>query len=154
NQSPAPTVAGYIAARINRQTGVTNEIYPASNWMVRPHDSNDQIPPNLFLVAGDGNLELLAAPIAYYSNAPFPAGAWGAVHRWIRELAEDLAGTSGKWTVFVDTNPSFAIYTELAMVAADKLIVPFNADDSSRHAVSAITRLLYGAGAANPVYDR
>ncbi len=40
------------------------------------------------------------------------------------------------------------------MIAAQKLLVPFNADDSSRHAVSAIFRLLYGAGKANPVYDK
>jgi hypothetical protein len=40
------------------------------------------------------------------------------------------------------------------MIGASKLIIPFNADDSSRHAVSAIFRLLYGAGKANPVYDK
>ena len=154
NRFPAPTIAGYITERIKRQTGVSDRIHPATDWVVKPCEYNNNLPCNLFLVAGDGNLELLAAPIAYYSNAQFPAGAWGAVHRWVRELTDEIAGNEGNWTVFVDTNPSFAIYTELAMIAADKLIVPFNADDSSRHAVSAIARLLYGAGTANPVYDQ
>lgn len=46
--------------------------------------------------------------------------------------------------VFIDTNPSFSIYTELAISAGDKLIVPVNADDSSRVATNALFILLHG----------
>jgi len=46
--------------------------------------------------------------------------------------------------VFIDCNPSFSIYTELAMSAADKLIIPFSADGSSKRAVRAVLALLYG----------
>lgn len=157
NQDPAPTIAGYLANRINRQVGLqlpNEDLSARDSWTVRPFDFNDLIPSNLYLIPGDGNLELLAAPIAYWSNAQFPAGAWGAVHKWVRELTEEITQGKQSWTVFIDTNPSFSIYTELAMIASEKLIIPFNADDSSRHAVSAITRLLYGAGSANPVYDK
>jgi cellulose biosynthesis protein BcsQ len=154
NQTPAPTIAGYIASRIIKQADNRQDTPPISHWVSHPCDHNPSIPANLFLIAGDGNLELLAAPVAYYSNAQFPENAWGSVHVWIRELADEVTKDEVAWTIFIDTNPSFAIYTELAMIAADKLIVPFNADDSSRHAVSAIARLLYGAGTANPVYDR
>jgi len=151
-QTPAPTIAGYIDERINLLAGTATA--RGTDWHKQVSKENAQLPSNLYLVAGDGNLELLAAPIAYYANAQFPAGVWGAVHKWVAELIAEITKGNKRWTVFVDTNPSFSIYTELAMVAGDKLLVPFNADDSSRHAVSAIFRLLYGAGKANPVYDK
>jgi chromosome partitioning protein len=49
-----------------------------------------------------------------------------------------------KSTVFIDCNPSFSIYTELAMSASDRLIIPFSADGSSKRAVGAVLSLLYG----------
>lgn len=152
-RDPAPTIAGYIAERIK---GGTNppEAIDAGSWCLQVSKFNTNLPSNLHLVAGDGNLELLAAPISYYANAQFPDGAWAAVHSWVRELTEAATKGGGKWTVLIDCNPSFAIYTELALIAADKLLIPFNADDSSRHAVSAIVRLLYGEGKSNPVFDK
>ena len=39
------------------------------------------------------------------------------------------------WVVFIDTNPSFSIFTEMAIVAAQRLIIPANADDFSREAI-------------------
>lgn len=152
-QTPAPTIAGYIDERINLLAG-TIRTPATSNWAIQVSDENEALPGNLYLVAGDGNLELLAAPIAYFANAQFPQGVWGSVHRWVLELIQSITAGPDEWTVFIDTNPSFSIYTELAMIGASKLLVPFNADDSSRHAVSAIFRLLYGAGKANPVYDK
>lgn len=152
-RDPAPTIAGYLAERIKGGTNAPGEI-DAKLWCHRVSEFNSKLPSNLHLVSGDGNLELLAAPISYYANAQFPAAAWAAVHNWVRELTDAITKGDGQWTVLIDSNPSFAIYTELAMIAADKLLIPFNADDSSRHAVSAIVRLLYGVGKANPVYDK
>ena len=56
------------------------------------------------------------------------------------------------WLVILDTNPSFSIYTELAISAADRLIVPVNADDSSRVATNAMFILLHGQTPPHPVY--
>lgn len=154
-QSPAPTIAGYIDERINRLAGTRTGASETTRWMHQVSTKNSALPSNLYLVAGDGNLELLAAPVAYFANAQFPAGVWGAVHKWVADLISTLtADNQEQWTVFVDTNPSFSVYTELAMIATKKLLVPFNADDSSRHAVGAIFRLLYGVGKANPLYDK
>ena len=153
-QAPAPTIAGYIDERINLLAG-TLTAPSGTVWTHQVSTENSELPTNLFLVAGDGNLELLAAPVAYFANAQFPVGVWGAVHKWVKELIQRITSSEEEqWTIFIDTNPSFSIYTELAMIGAGKLLVPFNADDSSRHAVSAIFRLLYGAGKANPVYDK
>ena len=41
-------------------------------------------------------------------------------------------------------NPSFSIYTELALSASDRLIIPFSADGSSKRAVRAVLALIYG----------
>lgn len=152
-RDPAPTIAGYIAERIKGGTNPPAQI-DGGLWCHQVSNINTNLPSNLHLVPGDGNLELLAAPISYYANAQFPAAAWAAVHSWVRELTDAITEGDEKWMVFIDSNPSFAIYTELAMIAADKLLIPFNADDSSRHAVSAIVRLLYGVGKANPVFDK
>ena len=152
-RDPPPTIAGYIAERIKGGTNPPGEI-DGGLWCHQVSKINTNLPSNLHLVPGDGNLELLAAPISYYANAQFPAAAWAAVHSWVRELTDAITKGDGNWTVLIDSNPSFAIYTELAMIAADKLLIPFNADDSSRHAVSAIVRLLYGVGKANPVFDK
>jgi chromosome partitioning protein len=68
------------------------------------------------------------------------------VHSWISDLIEDIRQS---WnvtdsTVFIDCNPSFTVYTELAMSASDRLIIPFSADGSSKRAVRAVLALLYG----------
>jgi hypothetical protein len=54
--------------------------------------------------------------------------------------------------VFVDTNPSFSIYTELAVSTVDRLITPVNADDSSRVATNAMFILLHGQNPPHPIY--
>lgn len=36
-----------------------------------------------------------------------------------------------KWVVFIDTNPGFSIYTKLAILGAEQLIIPFMPDEFS-----------------------
>ncbi|MEW6283316.1 MAG: ParA family protein [Candidatus Eremiobacterota bacterium] len=141
-----PTIAGYVRTRIqspydNPRTG--------SNGLLTPNSLNPNIPANLYLVPGDEELELLSSRV---SNAcrPGPDDAWAKVHRWVTDLIEDLKVYLNTWnlTVFLDCNPSFTVYTELALSSADHLIVPFTADGSSKRAVSTVIRLLYGNGAS------
>ena len=54
-------------------------------------------------------------------------------------------------TIFIlDCNTSFAIYTQLALAAAENLIIPFTPDDSSRRAVENVVALLYSNGIGDP----
>ena len=46
----------------------------------------------------------------------------------------------------IDCNPSFSPYTELAMMAAECLIIPCSSDGSSARAIDNIGSLLYGIG--------
>lgn len=77
------------------------------------------ISSNLYLLSGDGNLELMAPAINdEASRTPFPglADPWQWVHLIFKRMVDGLDQQS--WTVFFDTNPSFAIYTELAICGA------------------------------------
>ena len=55
--------------------------------------------------------------------------------------------------VFIDTNPSFAIYTQIALAASERLIVPVMADDSSRRALRNIFSLVYGLNMPSAIYN-
>ena len=53
-------------------------------------------------------------------------------------------GDSRGWVVFIDTNPSFTVYTEIALLAAQRLIIPANADDFSREDLKSLLHSVYG----------
>jgi chromosome partitioning protein len=94
---------------------------------------------------GDEALEVQTSRVANATN-PRPTDAWRIVHSWISDLIADIrqSWNGTRSTVFIDCNPSFSIYTELAMSASDRLIIPFSADGSSKRAVRAVLALLYG----------
>lgn len=142
NQAPRKTISGYIEDRIlspyvNPQTG--------STYIVGVSQQNSAVPANLFLVPGDEQLEIQASRVLG-ATAPGPTDAWRIVHTWISELIKDVQRlwSQEDTTVFIDCNPSFSIYTELALSASDRLIIPFSADGSSKRAVRAVLALLYG----------
>jgi cellulose biosynthesis protein BcsQ len=141
-KSPRRTIAGYIDERV-RSPYVSPKV--GAKFVLKAHDFNPSVPRNLFLVVGDEGLEIQTSRV---SNAtrPGPTDAWRIVHSWISDLIFDIRHS---WnvtdsTVFIDCNPSFSIYTELAMSAADRLIIPFSADGSSKRAVRAVISLLFG----------
>lgn len=140
--TPRRTIAGYIEERIrspyvNPRTG--------SKVVVPVASVNRQVTENIYLIPGDEELEIQSSRVSKATN-PGPDDAWRTVHGWIRDLIEDVrvSWDASKITVFIDCNPSFTIYTELAMSASDRLIIPFSADGSSKRAVRAVLALLYG----------
>ena len=137
-----PSIAGYIEDRIaNPYTSPQS----GAAYVTHVHAYNHSAPPNLYLVAGDEQLETQASRV---SNAtrPGPQDAWRTVHLWIADLISDIRLSWGNKNncVFVDCNPSFSIYTELALMASERLIVPFSADGSCLRAVKAVLALVYG----------
>lgn len=140
--SPRKTIAGYIEQRV-RSPYATPRV--GAQFVTRVADINPEVPDNVFLVVGDEQLEVQASRVAR-ATVPGPADAWRLVHTWITDLITDIRHS---WnvtdsTVFIDCNPSFSIYTELAMSSADRLIIPFSADGSSKRAVRAVLSLVYG----------
>ena len=86
------------------------------------------------------------------ARTPFPglADPWEWVHGIFSRLHQAL--DPEEWTIFFDTTPSFSIYTELAICGATRLLVPVNADDSSRVAVKALFALLHGTNPPHPFF--
>lgn len=142
------SVVGYISDAI-----LNRNVPDIENYFVQVSTINEHMSPNLFLLSGDGNLELMAPAINdEASRTPFPGlpDPWEWVHQIFKRMFDSLEGDN--WTVFFDTNPSFAIYTELAVCGSTRLLVPVNADDSSRVAVKALFALLHGTNPPHPFF--
>lgn len=148
------TVVGYLSLVISSGAGATRP--NPLDFAVPVASSNEQMPSNLFLLCGDGNLEPMAPAINMAASAPALTPAvkpWMWVHSIFRRFIEDMSATmESEWMVFIDTNPSFSVYTELAIAASDRLIAPVNADDSSRVAAQAMFILLHGQTPPHPIY--
>ena len=140
--TPPKTISGYMEDRI---TSPYVNPHTGSRYLTRVYSRNSDVPDNVQLVTGDEQLEIQASRVLAATN-PGPSDAWRLVHTWISDLIVDIRRACGpeSMIVFIDCNPSFGIYTELALSAADRLIVPFSADGSSRRAVRAVLALVYG----------
>jgi chromosome partitioning protein len=143
SKSPRRTISGYIEERL-----ASPYISPkaGSAYVTHVRDFNKNVPDNLFLVVGDDQLEAQSARVSRTMLTGPEDTAWVRVHAWIRDLITDIHNS---WNVtdsavFIDCNPSFTIYTEFAMSAAERLIIPFSADGSSKRAVRVVLSLIYG----------
>jgi cellulose biosynthesis protein BcsQ len=140
--NPRKTIAGYIRSRISSPY---HSLRNGADYLLNVQKINQYVPGNLFLIPGDEELEILASRVTG-ATTPGPDDAWSKVHLWLSDLIEDVKRfwNTSELTVFIDCNPSFGIYTELAMTASDRLIVPFSADGASRRAVRSVLNLLFG----------
>lgn len=142
SQQNKKTISSYIEDRIR-----SPYVSPLSGagYLTKIKDFNNEIPENLYLVVGDEQLELQSSRVTG-AAFPGPADAWRIVHLWITDLISDIRLLWGDQDpcVFIDCNPSFSIYTELALTASDRLLIPFSADGSSKRAVRAVLSLIYG----------
>lgn len=136
------TISGYIEDRI-----LSPYVSPksGSQYVTQVEEYNEVIPKNLFLVAGNEQLEIQSSRVTG-ATFPGPQDAWRIVHLWIRDLITDIleSWNNENSCIFIDCNPSFSIYTELAITAADRMLIPFSADGSSKRAVKAVLSLVYG----------
>src|ERR1035441_6929620 len=122
------------------------------SFLIRGHDHNHHLPKNLFLLAGDPSLELQAQVISQIGGQTLPQESWKNVRNWLKDIVTECIshlGDDSSVTVFIDCNPSFAAYTELAMMAAERLIIPCSSDGSSARAIDNVGSLLYGIGVSN-----
>ncbi len=140
--NPRLTISGYIEERI-RSPYVNTHV--GTRYATLVANYNPHVPQNLYLVVGDETLEVQASRVLGACQ-PGPADAWRVVHGWIGDLLNDVTTANGRdrTTVFIDCNPSFSIYTELALACAERLVLPFSADGSSKRAVRSVLALVYG----------
>lgn len=117
-----------------------------TSYSVQVSKYNSYITDNLHLISGDSFLESLSLALNYAVINPANRKAWPEFMTAIRRLceAEFLEDDYEDLTVFIDCNPSFAIYTQMALVSSDRLIIPMMADFSSLEGIKSLMMLLYG----------
>lgn len=147
-QTPRGSVGGYFDMRLGAPFSPPD--FQPSNYICQPSHFNEEIPNNIDLIAGDPLLELQAIAMNSLANNDIPGiNAWIAVIDWLRDLLDKVDYD----LVFIDTNPSFSMYTQIALAASDRVILPVMADDSSRRAIQNAFSLIYGLRLPSEVYS-
>jgi cellulose biosynthesis protein BcsQ len=148
--NPRRSVGGYFQLRLPSPYALPAGINPA-DFICTPQTQNALVPANIDLMPGDGLVELQANAIATLANTQIPGtNTWQAVINWMRDFLNVVSGNYQ--TILFDTNPSFSIYTQIALAAAEFLILPVMADDSSRRALENAFTLVHGVNLPSPIY--
>lgn len=148
---PRCTIGGYFQQRL--PSPYAPPPINGSDFVTRPNDYNSAIPQNIELICGDPVLELQSNAMNTLANNLIPGtNTWVAVIDWVRDLIASIADDYD--VVFLDTNPSFSIYTQTALSVADKLILPVMADDSSKRAIQNAFSLVYGLKLPSEIYSQ
>lgn len=149
---PRCSIGGYFDYRLPNPFSLPAGFNPY-DFIMKPSTIHGVIPDNIDLVCGDPLLELQAIAMNTLANANLPGvNAWLAVIDWLHDF---LSGVEDNYdVVFIDTNPSFSMYTQIALAASDRVVVPVMADDSSRRAVQNSFSLLYGIRLPSPIYTK
>lgn len=139
------TIAGYIKERFKRSP--LNKLGTETSYFVHAKSTNEKMPENLYLLSGDIDLDLCSRIISHIASSPIK-GAWKASRSLLIDLIESFELNSEKAdkraTFFIDCNPSLANYTELALLAANRLIIPCTADAASIRGMRNLVKLIYG----------
>lgn len=139
------TIAGYIKERYERSRSA--RLGTETSYFVKAKTYNQKMPENLHLLPGDVDLDICSTLINYLGNAP-ERGAWKKSRLLLNDLMEAFEQrkeAGGRRQVFfIDCNPSFANYTEMAVIASNRLIVPCTADAASVRGIVNALKLIYG----------
>lgn len=138
------TVCGYLLAKLERGSNELG-IPKLKEFLTLVHSKNNNITKNVYLMCGDLYLEELSTRLQQERQliATRNISYWKRVTVFIKDYIQRL-GQNEEFVFFIDTNPSFSIYTEMAISASERLIVPFTADDFSLSAIKAMLYLVYG----------
>jgi cellulose biosynthesis protein BcsQ len=146
---PRCSLGGYFQLRL--PSPYAPPAFEPRDFITHPHAMHAIIPKNIMLVCGDPLLELQSNAINTLSNTQIPGtDTWIAVLDWIRDFLKPLERDFD--VSFIDCNPSFSIYTQIALASVDRIVVPVMADDSSRRAVQNALSLIYGLRLPSEIY--
>jgi cellulose biosynthesis protein BcsQ len=146
---PRCSLGGYFQLRM--PSPYTPPNFAATDFITKPNAYNSGVPTNVDLVCGDPLLELQANAVNTLANNQIPGtNAWIAVVDWLKDF---LAQVKKQYdVVFLDCNPSFSLYTQIALAACDRMVLPVMADDSSRRAIQNAFSLIYGLKLPSEIY--
>ncbi len=146
---PRCSIGGYFQLRL--PSPFAQPKYGSNDFLTMPHKLNQNIPSNITLFAGDPLLELQSNAMNTLANTTIPGtDTWIKIIGWLSDFFEKLEDEYD--VVFIDANPSFSIYTQIALSAANRIILPVMADDSSRRAIQNAFSLIYGLKLPSEIY--
>jgi len=138
---PRCSIGGYFEIRL--PTPFSKPEFDVSDFITTPSAINSNIPKNVTLLCGDPLLELQSNAINTLANTQIPGtDTWIKIISWLKDFIEKTEDQFD--IIFLDANPSFSIYTQIALAASDYLVLPVMADDSSRRAIQNAFSLIYG----------
>ena len=143
------SVGGYFQQRLPKPFD-TSGIAPLG-FLSYPCEFNAKVPENLQLLAGDPLLELQSNAISTLANTQIPGtDSWVAVASWLKDYID--ASSEAFDYCFVDMNPSFSMYTQIALACCERLVLPVTADDSSRRGIQNALSLIFGIELPSEIY--
>ncbi|MFN8347359.1 MAG: ParA family protein [Spirosomataceae bacterium] len=150
NRPTRQSIGGYFQARI--PSPFAAPAIASVDYLSTPNIFNQHVPANIDLLAGDRLLEIQSNAITTLANTQLPGvNARLAIFDWINDFIATTGNTYD--VIFIDTNPSFSIHTQIALASSERLILPIMADDSSRRAIANVFTLIYGLNVPNAIYN-
>ena len=129
------SIGGYFQIRLSNP--YNSPVVDYTQFVCKPNTFNLNIPSNIDLIAGDRIIELQANSISALSITQIPGvDTFIKIVSWLKDLVESIPQSADYDDIFIDTNPSFAIYTQIALTATERLIIPVMADDFSKKSIA------------------
>lgn len=149
--TPRCSIGGYFDARLPAPFSPPK--FDAASYVTHAAQYNPAVPKNIDIVCGDPLLELQAIAMNALANLDVPGvNTWLGVIDWLRDFMTEAEKDYD--IAFIDTNPSFSMYTQIALSSADRVVLPVMADDSSRRAIQNAFSLIYGVKLPSEVYAK
>jgi len=149
NKAPRCSLGGYFQLRLPSPY-LMPQLNP-KDFITKPYNFNSEIPENIDLLCGDPLLELQANAVNSLANNNIPGtNTWISVVDWMNDFLDKVKDDYD--LVFMDCNPSFSMYTQIALAATDRIILPVMADDSSRRAIQNALSLIFGLNLPSAIY--
>lgn len=128
-------------------------LFNPRDYLTKPHEYNQYIQDNIDLLCGDAMLELQSNAISTLANNQIPGtNTWVAIINWLNNFIQPIEKDYDM--VFLDANPSFSMYTQIAIATSTKMVLPVMADDSSRRAIQNAFSLVYGLKLPSEIYSK
>lgn len=149
--NPRATIGGYFQMRLPAPYSAPS--FNPRDYLTKPHQYNQYIEDNIDLLCGDALLELQSNAISTLANNQIPGtNTWISIINWLNDFIKPIQNNYD--VVFLDANPSFSMYTQIAIATSTKVIFPVMADDSSRRAIQNAFSLIYGLKLPSEIYSK
>lgn len=150
-ENPRATIGGYFQMRL--PSPYSAPVFNSHDYLTKPCKFNQYIEKNIDLLCGDAMLELQSNAISTLANNQIPGtNTWISIINWLNDFIKPIENEYD--VIFLDSNPSFSMYTQIAIATATKVVLPVMADDSSRRAIQNAFSLIYGLKLPSEIYSK